>query len=198
MAGIKKSKGSTIKSIIVAIFLVALVLFYFNYLNNRSTKEKDKRKTDEIEELCDYNLDEDYPKTARDVLKLHNRYFNAFYSKDLEDEQIQKMNANTRKLYAAELCSYNTEDDMYLRLKSNIEEMDEKDCKYKSFVLPEASQIEYYTRNGDEMATAEVEISVSVDGDVGSIFMQYVLIKENDQWKILAWGESKLGNNKTE
>ena len=27
----------------------------------------------------------------------------------------------------------------------------------------------------------------------GYAYMQYVLVKENEQWKILAWGDSQMG-----
>ena len=189
----KPSFRSNLKSIIVAIFLVSLVLFYFNYLNNSSKDRKQDNQKTEVEELCEYDMQGDYPKTARDVLKLHNRYFKVFYSESLDDEELTAMNRKIRNLYSSELLSYNTENGMLVALKKDIESMDNNNSKYKSFELPEASQIKYYTRDNAEMATAEVRISVSVDGDVGNLYIQYVLIKEDNQWKILGWGESKLG-----
>lgn len=191
----KPSFASNLKGIIVAIFLVALVLFYFNYLNNRSANQKKDNKKSEIEELSQYDMVGDYPKTVRDVLKLHNRYFKVFYGEDLDDDDITAMNRKIRNLYASELLEYNPESSMLVGLKKDISSMKENKYSYKSYELPEASQIKYYTKDGAEMATAEVRISVNLNGDIGNMYIQYVLIKENDLWKILAWGDSKLGGN---
>ena len=62
------------------------------------------------------------------------------------------------------------------------------------YTLPEISQIKTYTKDGKNMATMEVEIALDTKEQKGYMYIQYVLVKENEQWKILAWGESKLNN----
>ena len=43
------------------------------------------------------------------------------------------------------------------------------------------------------MATLEVTITVQTEDSMGYLYEQYVLVDEGGQWKILAWGESKMG-----
>ncbi|MDE6025065.1 MAG: hypothetical protein K2G45_06420 [Lachnospiraceae bacterium] len=189
----KAKNGTGMKGIIIAIFMVAIVLFYFNYLSNNSSKKKTERQLDELQQLCEYDMLGNYPKTPRDVVKMHCRYLKVFYGQDLNDDELYTLNQQVRNLYSSELLSYNSETDTLRNLKQNIEKMTDEGYVYKTYVLPEASQIKFYTQNGVEMATLEVEITVDVKKDKGYIYAQYVLVKENEQWKILAWGDSRFG-----
>ena len=194
MANKKNNIKSNFKGIILAIFLVSLVLFYFNYLNNKSGERKTKQQLSELDELLEYDMVSNYPKTARDAIKLHMKFYKVFYGQSVSDEDLAILNSKVRSLYAEELLKYNIENTMLINLKNDIQAMKDADCSYKSFELPEASQMIYYTQKGREMVTGEVKILVAKGSGVGYLYVEYVLVKENDQWKILAWGESKLNN----
>lgn len=194
MAKRKNRIGSTLKPIIVAIFFVSLVLFYFNYLSDKSAEKKTVRQKDEIQKLSDYDMLNDYPKTPRDVVKLYCRYYKVFYGQSLKDEELKTLSSQISNLYADELLKYNTEQSMFKGLKTNIKEMQDEGITYKSYSLPEASQIKNYKQDGKEMAALEVEITVNMKKDKGLMYQQFVLVKENDKWKILAWGDSKMGD----
>lgn len=191
----KQKSGISIKSITVVILLIAIILFYFNYLSNRSSKQKTQREIDELTALSEYDMITEYPKTPRDVVKMHCRFFKVFYGQDLTDDDLYILNQQIRHLYSTELLAYNTEPDMLKSLKTSIENMRSEKYEYKTFLLPEASQVKNYTQNGKEMATMEVKITVDTKDSPGYLYLQYVLVKENEQWKILAWGESEFGKN---
>ncbi len=192
-----RSKGSNVKTIVVAVVLVGLVLFYFNHLSNKSSERRTEAVKTELELLMSYDMIGEYPKTPRDAVKLHCRYFEIFYSQDVKDEELVVLNQQVRKLYASELLAYNDENKNLTELKKNIEKTKDMGYEYRSYALPEASQIIYYTQDNVDMATLEVTVTMDTDEDLGYMFMQYVLVKENDQWKILAWGQSQL-NGETE
>ena len=65
----KKNTEYNLKSIIIAILLVSLVLFYVNHLSNKSAKRRSVKQATELEQLMDYNMSLDYPNTPRDVVK---------------------------------------------------------------------------------------------------------------------------------
>ncbi len=188
----KNKKSSGIKTVVIAIFLVAIVLFYFNYLSNRSSIDRTPAEETELQQLMEHNMVGEYPKTPRDVVKLHCRYFKQFYGEELTDDELVVLNQQVRCLYSSDLLDVNPENDNLKALKKSIEASKDKYI-YKSYALPEASQIEYYTQNGVEMATLEVTITVETEDSMGYLYEQYVLVEENDQWKILAWGESQMG-----
>lgn len=194
----KEKNGSMLKFAIIAILLVGMILMYFNHLSNKSSERRTEKEKTEIEQLSDYNMVDDYPKTPRDVVKLHNRYLKLFYSKKLTDDELVILNQQVRYLYSEELLAFNTENVTLNDLKKNIGKMKEEGYTYKLCELPEPSQIKLYTRDGKEMATLEVTITVETKDSMGYMYEQYVLVKENDEWKILAWGDSKFGQNNIE
>lgn len=182
-------KRYNIKGIIIAVLLIALVLYYFNYLSNQSSKRKTESEKAELEQLMEYNMSLDYPNTPRDVAKLHNRYFKLFYGQSLSDDELVVLNEKVRTLYSTELLAINAEITNLNGLKQNIKDMNEQGYVYKSYTLPEASQVQYFTRDGREMASLEVAMTIGTKDGIGYRDVRYILIKENDQWKIYGWGD---------
>ena len=100
-----KKKEVTIKGIIIAVLLVVLVLWYFNHLSNRSSIQRSTSQKTEVEALMEYDMAVEYPKTPRDVAKLHNRYFKVFYGQKLADDELDAMNKKVRQLYCTDLLT---------------------------------------------------------------------------------------------
>lgn len=190
----KKKENSLLKNLILAFFFVGIILVYFNHLSNNASRKRTTSEKTDIETLVEYDMQGNYPKTPRDVVKLHCRYMKLFYSKKLEDIEIKELNSKVIGLYSSELMRINTEETIYADLKANIKDMKKEGYVYLMYTLPEISQIKTYTKDGKNMATMEVEIALDTKEQKGYMYIQYVLVKENEQWKILAWGESKLNN----
>ena len=188
----KTQKKTTVKSIIVAVFFVGIVLFYFNHLSNKSaTRRTDAQKT-EIQTLMEYDMDAEYPNTPRDLAKLHNRYFKQFYGQSLSDKELEALNKKVRALYCYDLLVANPESDSLDKLKYDIDAVKEEGYTYKLCELPEASQVETFTRDGKEMASLEVGITVYTKDAMEYIYRQYIMVKEDGRWKIYGWGESPI------
>ena len=188
----KTQKKTTVKSIIVAVFFVGIVLFYFNHLSNKSaTRRTDAQKT-EIQTLMEYDMDAEYPNTPRDLAKLHNRYFKQFYGQSLSDKELEALNKKVRALYCYDLLVANPESDSLDKLKYDIDAVKEEGYTYKLCELPEASQVETFTRDGKEMASLEVRITVYTKDAMEYIYRQYIMVKEDGRWKIYGWGESPI------
>ena len=193
----KKKKGSleTVKLVLVAIFLVVIVLIYFNHLGNRSSKRKAEATKTETEELCVYDFVGNYPKTPRDVVKLHCRYFKLLYGDGVSDDDLVILNQQVRNLYSQEILAFNTENDNLVNLKKNITKMKEEGYNYKVYELPEASQVKYYKSDGREMAALEVTLTIDTSDSKAYMYVLYVLVKENDNWKIYAWGAPAMNSS---
>lgn len=193
----KKKKGSleTVKFVLVAIFLVIIVLIYFNHLGNRSSKRKAEATKTETEELSVYDFVGNYPKTPRDVVKLHCRYFKLLYGDGVSDDDLVILNQQVRNLYSQEILAFNTENDNLVNLKKNITKMKEEGYNYKVYELPEASQVKYYKSDGREMAALEVTLTIDTSDSKAYMYVLYVLVKENDKWKIYAWGAPAMNGS---
>ncbi len=185
-------KNIAAKSIIIAVFFVVLILAYFNHLSNKTAAQRSDAQKTEIENLIDYDMGENYPNTPRDLAKLHNRYFKLFYGQSLSDDELEALNKKVRHLYCHDLLVQNPEAESLTKLKQDIAEVNEAGYVYKLCELPVASQVETFTRDGKEMASLEVRIRISTPDKVGYIYRQYLMVKEDDCWKIYGWGESPM------
>lgn len=65
---------------------VLIVLALYMRLTNRTpgSNQKADEQMNEVQTLKMYDLDKQYPKDARDVVKLHCRFLKALYNEELE------------------------------------------------------------------------------------------------------------------
>lgn len=185
-----KKNNSIIKTVTVVVFFAALILIFFNIVSRRNASTKDKANKTEIEELTSLDIEENYPNSARDVVKLHCRYSKLIYGNEIDDETLGVISDKMRELYSTALLSFNPEDTAVQSMKDNIAKMKEEGYTYKAYTLPEDSQISYYTQNGVDMASMQVTITMGTKEDTGYYYRQYILVKENSRWKIYGWGEA--------
>lgn len=115
---IKRPK-STIFSFI-SIIAVIIVLFYINrtYQSNK-LKESSMEKLTEIQQVLLMDLDNEYPKTPRDVAKLHGDMTRLLYS-GLEDEEVKDLAIKIRELYDEEFLENNPMEQYLTNLYSDI------------------------------------------------------------------------------
>lgn len=178
------TKGFTM----VVFILVIAGLGYYTYLNNQTRKQQDTTSKSEIQQLLEYDFEENYPKTVRETVKLHCKYLKNAYNEKFEEEDLYTVNKNIRKLFDEELLEYNSEDHQLQGLKNDIELYKEKKQKFTSYSLQEASQIQYNTEDGKDYAKTTVTLNFTVDSVVVSAEQEYLLRKdENGYWKILGW-----------
>lgn len=178
------TKGFTM----VVLLLVIVGLAYYVHLSNRNRNQKEERAKTEVEQLLQYDFENDYPKTVRETVKLHCRYMKCAYNKGFSDEELIVANQNIRKLFDEELLKFNTEQSQLTGLKDEIALYDENKQKFVSYSLSESSQIQYNEEAGQEYAKMKVGIVIKVGSSTLSGDEEYILRKDSQgYWKILGW-----------
>ena len=181
------------KAFTLVIFIVALLaLGCYIYVTNEAADKQDVTVTSEKEMLLSYDMNENYPKTVRETVKIHCRYlkyiYNEGFSKDFTEDDLFVMNQKIRQLYDDELLEINVADQQLQALKKEMDVYKTNKQKIVSYTLAEASQIEYNTENGKEYAKMRVTIAMRIDGTSFSVDEEYILRKDaEDKWKILGW-----------
>ena len=183
-----------IRTIVIVAVMCLLVIGYYAYLSDKTVKEKQNKQLTEKEELLLYDLDQDYPHSPRDVIKLYSRMMTCLYNERLEDDDLNAMVDQMRKLYAEELVSDegNTKEQQISKLNDEIQEFEEND-KITNYVLSEVSQTEYGMVDGNYSALVEATYTLRKGNQYPKILNSYVLIQEEDEnWRILGWKEDAL------
>ena len=188
-----------IKVLIIGIICVALVIGYYMYLSSRNnddqTSGEDKRK-EVVKIIEDTDLNEDYPKTPRSVVKLYNRILASYYNEEYTEKQFLKLGDLQRGLLDEELLSNNERDVFFNNLRAEIKLYDKRERTITSSTVSSTSDVIYKVVDKRECAYVTSSYFIKEKSSYEKTLQRYVLRKDEDgKWKILVFylieGESK-------
>lgn len=181
----KKQKSTFFTVISVAAVVIAMIFVTQSQQANKQ-KETSLVNLSEVEKMLEMNLDNDYPKTPRDVAGLHGDMTRLLYS-GLEDDEITELALMVRDLYDEEFLSNNPEEQYLKNLYSDIALWNKVSRKIELNVVVNKDLEEVYTQDGKEYAIAFVSFTITEKGKTSEL-RRYLMRKDKtDRWKILGW-----------
>lgn len=184
-----------IKGILIGLVLIALVVGYYFYLSNRKPKEaaEDTETTvSAVQKLLLKNIDDDYPPTPREVLKLYSDITVCFYSEDYTDEELTQLALQIEKLYDEELIANNTADQYQKNLRWDIKTMKDKNLRVTSYSVASATDVDYFDAGGRSWARLSCTYTIRSGKEAG-LAREIFLLRKDDMghWKIYGWEAAK-------
>lgn len=184
-----------IKGILIGLVLIALVVGYYFYLSNRKPKEaaEDTETTvSAVQKLLLKNIDDDYPPTPREVLKLYSDITVCFYSEDYTDEELTQLAQQIEKLYDEELIANNTPDQYQKNLRWDIKTMKDKNLRVTSYSVASATDVDYFDAGGRSWARLSCTYTIRSGKEAG-LAREIFLLRKDDMghWKIYGWEAAK-------
>ena len=184
-----------IKGILIGLVLIALVVGYYFYLSNRKPKEaaEDTETTvSAVEKLLLKNIDDDYPPSPREVLKLYSDITVCFYSEDYTDEELTQLALQIEKLYDEELIANNTPDQYQKNLRWDIKTMKDKNLRVTSYSVASATDVDYFDAGGRSWARLSCTYTIRSGKEAG-LAREIFLLRKDDMghWKIYVWEAAK-------
>ena len=182
----KESSNNSIKGIAVVIVLALGVLAYFYVINNRMKQiEKDVDRVTPVQELLVRNIEDNYPKTPKEVVKLYSEITRCFYGEEYSEDELLKMAKMSRELFDDELVA-NQDEESYLRaLKGEIATYRQQNRVISSYSISSSADVDYYKFRGDDWAQLIVMYSIRTSGKVEPSKERYLLRKDDTgHWKI--------------
>ena len=165
-----------------------MVLATFIYQSQRADKIKETtlEKLTEVEKMLKTDLEKDYPKTPRELAKLHGDMTRLLYS-GIEDDEIKELAIIIRDLYDKEFLDNNPKEKYLKNLYSDIALWREMKRKIENnFVVNEQDE-ELIVKDGKEYATAYISFTITEKGKTTEL-RRYIMRKdEENKWKILGW-----------
>ncbi|MGN0485319.1 MAG: DUF6715 family protein [Lachnospiraceae bacterium] len=190
-----KGKG-TIRILIAGIAGVLLIVGYYYYISNSTKKTAEQKTLSEIEKVTMKDLDTEYPKTPKAVVKFYNRIVCCMYNEKYSDEDLQKLGGQQRKLLDAELLDQNPEKDYIENLKQDILSYREHERTITKAIVSDQEDVVYKTKNGKRCAYVSVQYFMKEKNGYQRTNQEFVLRQdEAENWKILGFykveGENK-------
>ena len=139
------------------------------------------------------DLDNGYPETPTEVLKLYWRYNKCLYNTTLTDKEYNKLLKQLRKLYDAELLDVkdNAWEKMYKRLAKEQKSYKKKEQTISTYVVQPAGSIEYTTINKRECATVITGTLTKAKQKRMQIYEKFLCRKDaKGKWRILGWEQT--------
>lgn len=185
----KKSTKTTVITIIIMAVIAAAVIFgYFKMTQNVGEEEETVAKT-EIEKLLKKDMENNYPGTPKEVLKLYGRMTQCMYNDDLNQKQIEGLLEQIRKLYDDELLEANPWDSHLETLCNDIVDYRDNKRTIMSYTVQKSSQVEFVKMDDREYAISYI---LFLTGDDTAPLIKncekFMLRKDaSDNWKIVGW-----------
>lgn len=180
-----------VKIAIITIICAVLILCYYYYLMHRdkngAQNQDDKRTA--IEKCLDRDLDYDYPKTPREVVKYFNEIQMCLYNEQPSDDQLKKLADQQFKLLDKELQDNNPALQYYENIRQDVKSYRAVECIIVSAVLCSSDEVTYKNdENKGECAFVTCSYLLRDRNGATPMNQMYVLRKdENGNWRILVY-----------
>jgi len=183
-----KKKRISLKNVICVGILAVLILGYFFHISNTDKQTNTKTQVDELQNLLEKDLEEGYPSTPREVVKIYSRVIKVLYDKELEDSQVEKLGEQILELFDEELSAINPKDKYFINLKSEIVEYREEKNSITQFTIADSKDVEYWEDKEQNFASLIVTFTVKEKSKEKKVKEKFLLRQDEDgRWKILGW-----------
>ena len=183
-----------LKFVIIGIACICLICtgFYFFSKENKTTEND----LTEVEKIIVRELDTNYPKTPREVVKFYNRIVSCYYGGEVSQEHLEKLVDQMLCLLDEDLLIVNPRDEyldsvvddirLYKQANKTVVSTnvcDSNEVKYVDDIKDGASEV-------DKLAYVDASYFVNTDGEFSYTYQQFVLRQDdNGRWKIITFYE---------
>lgn len=185
-----KGKKSTITTIIVMLLLAAGIIWMFVRVNKKENEDKVEavHEETELEKLLSKDLKQEYPPTAREVIKFYSRILCQIYKgEELQEEELEGLAEQLRELYSEELLAQNTKESHLEELKKEIEQYSLTNRKVLGYQVEKANSAIHWTAEEKEFQRLIAVYSILENKNNISVYEEFLLCLEDSKWKIMGW-----------
>lgn len=173
--------------VIAAICIVFIVGVFFVFTNRKQKNPNDVELTT-VQQIITKDLENNYPKTPREVVKTYNEIISCFYNEECSNDEIVKLCEMVLALLDEELLANNPKELYVKNVKAEITDHKAKGKTIVSYKLESSNDVEYRTVDERECAYIDCSYFLKDKSGYSKSYMTYVVRKdENDNWKVLVY-----------
>lgn len=198
----KKKKSGTLSTIIFLVVLVALIFGCF-FLAQKKSKERAEEQAQieaqqtEAEKLIMMDIEQRYPVTVREVLKLYNRILQCVHNEEVSDAEVKALAGQLRCLFDDEFLQNNPYDQHVESLILEVAEYDMLDRTIAKCEIESAKSLSEWTNELGSFASLNVTYTIMEAKNPGRVNEKFLLRKQEDgRWKIVGW--ERIDNSEVE
>lgn len=179
------------KMITLVTTIVVLCVAYFFYISRREPTLDSTQKAvtnQQLSSILALDIDNNYPESPKEVVKLYAKIATAYYKSELTDEQIEQLGSQARKLFDSELKGTQTDSEFYKALKQDIEDYRSNNRFISDVSIDDSALVNYKTFQGRKYASLYVTFALREGDNLTMSKTKFMLRQDSDKrWKILYW-----------
>lgn len=177
------------KMILVAVIFVALIVGYYWYLSSRlDNNAESKSDLTAVQKVITNDLEQNYPKTPREVLKTYNEIQTCFYNEEYSEEELEEMVEKARLLLDDALLEKNPMDSYLASLKADVATYRQEEKKISNITIDSSNNVRRESVGDEDFAYINCVYYVREGSSYEAIPETYLLHKDPEgKWKILAF-----------
>jgi len=185
MNGLNKKNMRTMG--FMMLFAVVIISSYY-YLSTRREEPKDTSgiALTEYQQIMGIDLEQNYPATPREVVKLLGRIIKYLYNEPAEDE-IKPLALKARGLYDKELLADNPEDEYINNLVAELASWRDKNRKITNYLLVNEDMEQDTEVDGVKYAVRYISYTIKEKGKFTETWRVLLRQDEDGKWKVVGW-----------
>ena len=176
--------------VIIAVACIGLIFggFFIFSRGLDGLGEKNYEDLTDVEKIEVFDLEKDYPKTPREVMKFYNQIVTCYYSGEVSDEDLEVLVDKMLMLFDEELLLSHPRDEYLAAVKADVESYKQKKKTIVEASVCDSKEVDEVTDpdTGAEVSFVEVSYFIKTNGKFSRTHQEFMLRKDDDgQWKIL-------------
>ncbi len=192
----KKAKSMGAFAFLMCLVVVVGMFVYYRYMNRQKQEQAEKLPTTEVEKLLAKDMEQGYPETPKEVIELYCRINQCLYKGKASEEDFDTLLEKMRMMYAKDFLENNLFERQKQNLKKEIKAFSNEKKVILSFTV--ASSGGKYKKVKDRTCTViQVAFFLREKEDYTKVYEEFMLTKEDNQWKILGFRRLKESEAET-
>lgn len=186
----KKSKLSSLKGVLIVLFLAVLIIVYYVHLSNKTNnpQEEESKRISKVQEILGRNMVTNYPPTPKEVVKYFSEITKCYYNNPLEDNDVINLGSRMLLIYDDELATAKPFTNYIADLKSDISFYNTNGFVISSYSVSPSTDVFYFSEDGYDWARTWCTYTIKAGKEFKTIQEVFVLRKDQDgHWKIYGW-----------
>lgn len=187
----KMARNMSVFAFVTCLIVIGIIFVFYQHKNGKET-DGGSGSVPEVQRLAEKDLELGYPGTPSEVLKLLGRINQCIYnSEGLGDEYLDKLLNQIRMLYSTSLLEQNSFEEHKKNLLAETEEFYSKKRRIVNYTVDKSSETKYKTIDGKSCAYLQMAFFMNEKGNYSKSYQDYVLVNEDNKWKILAFKKNE-------
>ncbi len=186
-------------TVVITILCIALLTGGYYLVSKNSPGASGEIELTEVQKVITKDLENQYPATPREVIKMYNQIITCFYNEKYSEDELYGLGDQARLLFDEKLLENNPREQYFKDLKADIEDYKNRQRMIVSANVCGTNDVDYKTIDGEECAYVQTSYFIKEKKSFERTYQMYVLRKDaDDRWKILVFykvdGDSTNGS----